>query len=444
MLYDTIAAISTALSEGAISIVRLSGKDAIEIANSICSIALDKKEGNTISHAFIIDPKTKQSIDEVLISVFKEKSFTGETVVEINCHGGIYITKQVLSLCLENGARLARAGEFLQRAFLNGKLDLTQAEAINDMINAHDENAARLAMKGIKGSVKRLLDPFVNELLDVIANIEVNIDYPEYDDVVQLTNDVLLPKCEVWLANMEQILRKANSGKIMREGIKTAIVGKPNVGKSSLLNALLEEDKAIVTDIEGTTRDIVEGMVRLEDVTLHLIDTAGIRKSDDVVENIGIKKSMQVMNEADLVILLLDGSRVLDEQDKMLLHETANKNRLIVYNKKDEAILKDDEHLWISAANQDIDDLVQAINTMYEEHKFVLQEDTLNNERQIALMKQAKQHMIDAKNAMEMGMELDLVAIDIQNAYTCLKEITGEASREDLLDALFSNFCLGK
>lgn len=445
MLYDTIAAISTALSEGAISIVRMSGKDAIEIANRICSIDLFKKEANTISYTYIIDPKKNKEIDEVLVSIFKgKKSFTGEDVVEINCHGGIFITKQILTLCLENGARLARPGEFTQRAFLNGRLDLTQAEAVNDMIIAQDENAIGIAMNGIKGSVAKLINPFVDGLLDIIANIEVNIDYPEYDDVEQLTSEKLLPMCHDWMKKINEILNKAKSGKIMREGVKTTIVGKPNVGKSSLLNALLDEDKAIVTDIEGTTRDIVEGIVRLDYVTLHLIDTAGIRESDDVVERIGIEKSIQAIEDAQLVILLLDGSKALDEKDEELLSLTKDKTRLIVYNKEDVAYQKNDDQIWISAANQQIDELTKAINQMYEEHKIALQEPTLNNERQISLMNQSKTHMMQAIDAMEMGMELDLVAIDLQNAYTSMKEILGEVSRDDLLDTLFSNFCLGK
>ncbi|MDD3049300.1 MAG: tRNA uridine-5-carboxymethylaminomethyl(34) synthesis GTPase MnmE [Bacilli bacterium] len=445
MLYDTIAAISTALSEGAISIVRMSGKDAIEVANSLCSIDLLKKAANTISYSYIIDPKKNKVVDEVLVSVFKgKKSFTGEDVVEINCHGGIFITKQILTLCLENGARLARPGEFTQRAFLNGRVDLTQAEAINDMIIAQDENASSIAISGIKGSVAKLIQPFVSDLLDIIANIEVNIDYPEYDDVEQLTSGKLLPMCQEWILKINEILSRAKSGKIMREGIKTTIVGKPNVGKSSLLNALLEEDKAIVTDIEGTTRDIVEGIVRLDYVTLHLIDTAGIRESDDFVERIGIKKSKQAMEDADLVILLLDGSKPLDAKDEELLRLTATKTRLIVYNKEDVAFNKEHDQIWISAANNEIDELCNAINKMYEEHKIALKQPTLNNERQISLMNQSKMHMLQAIEAMENGMELDLVAIDLQNAYTSMKEILGEVSRDDLLDTLFANFCLGK
>lgn len=445
MLFDTIAAIATPLAEGAISIIRISGEDAILVANKICQCDLTKKEGNTISYTYIIDPKDGRYMDEVLISVFKNtKSYTGEDSVEINCHGGIYITKQILTLCLENGARMAHPGEFTQRAFLHGKVDLTQAEAINDMIVAQDENASRLAMNGIRGSVSKLIQPFIDELLDIIANIEVNIDYPEYDDVEMLTKESVMPKCQKWLQDINAILRKARSGKIMREGIKTAIVGKPNVGKSSLLNALLEEDKAIVTDIAGTTRDIVEGSVRLDEVTLHLIDTAGIRESDDLVEQIGIEKSRQAIAEADLVILMLDGSTSLDEKDQELMDLTKDKITIQVYNKADRVVDKKVDKLWISAANQEIEPLINKINQLYAQHKIALSQPTLQNERQIALMNQARMHMEQAMEAMNSGMELDLVTIDLQSCYTHMKEIVGEVSRDDLLDALFSNFCLGK
>lgn len=445
MLFDTIAAIATPLAEGAISIIRISGEDAILVANKICQCDLTKKEGNTISYTYIIDPKDGRYMDEVLISVFKNtKSYTGEDSVEINCHGGIYITKQILTLCLENGARMAHPGEFTQRAFLHGKVDLTQAEAINDMIVAQDENASRLAMNGIRGSVSKLIQPFIDELLDIIANIEVNIDYPEYDDVEMLTKESVMPKCQKWLQDINAILRKARSGKIMREGIKTAIVGKPNVGKSSLLNALLEEDKAIVTDIAGTTRDIVEGSVQLDEVTLHLIDTAGIRESDDLVEQIGIEKSRQAIAEADLVILMLDGSTSLDEKDQELMDLTKDKITIQVYNKADRVVDKKVDKLWISAANQEIEPLIDKINQLYAQHKIALSQPTLQNERQIALMNQARMHMEQAIEAMNSGMELDLVTIDLQSCYTHMKEIVGEVSRDDLLDALFSNFCLGK
>lgn len=443
MLTDTIAAISTAAVDGAISIIRMSGDDALRIANSICSIDLYKKQSHTINYAYIIDPVTKEEIDEVLISIFKApKTFTREDVVEINCHGGRYVTKKILRICLMQGARLAEPGEFTRRAFLNGRIDLTQAEAINDMILADSNESRKLAMYGIKGSVKKLLEPFIQEILDIIANIEVNIDYPEYDDVEMLSNEVILPKIEKWLIEIDKILSRAESGQILKEGIPTAIIGKPNVGKSSLLNALLEEDKAIVTDVAGTTRDIVEGHIHLDGLTLNLIDTAGIRDTADIVEKIGIERSMKAIQDAKLVILVLEAGAQLDEEDQKLIDMTEDKTRIIVYNKNDLCDVK--EGLSISAEQKQIEPLIQEIHRLFDDHKLVVEEPVLGNERQISFMMKARKNMLSAKEAIEMGLELDIVEIDIQEAYTSLKEILGEVHREDLLDTLFSNFCLGK
>ena len=443
MLYDTIVAISTALSEGAISIVRLSGEEAISIVNKIVNINLLDKKSHTIQYGFIIDPQTKEEVDEVLISIFHApKTFTREPIVEINCHGGMIITKRILQLCLSQGARLATPGEFTRRAFLNGRIDLTQAEAIHDMIHAETLQQTKLAMQGMKGSVKKLLDPLIQDILDIIANIEVNIDYPEYDDIEILTNEKILPMANAWIQRIDEILTQAQSGQIMKEGIKTAIIGKPNVGKSSLLNALLEEEKAIVTDIEGTTRDIVEGRVQLGGITLHLIDTAGIRETEDVVEKIGIQRSLKAVEEAQLVIIVLDGSRPIDEKDEELLALCKEKTHIVVYNKKDLQDVSD--KICISAVQQDITALTDEIHRLYDHHKIAMKQPVLNNERQIALIQQARQSMKQAIDAMEFGMELDLVEIDIQDAYTSLKEILGEVHRDDLLDTLFTNFCLGK
>lgn len=443
MFHDTIAAISTANQDGAISIVRVSGEDAIDIVNKIFSRDLSKVKSHTVTYGFIHDPIENEDIDEVLVALYlAPKTFTRENIVEIMCHGGVFITKKILSLVLASGARLANPGEFTQRAFLHGRIDLTQAEAINDMIQANSNSNVKLAMQGMKGSVRKLLEPFISQLLDIIANIEVNIDYPEYDDVEQLTSEILLPKVNDWLKEMKIILKKAESGKIIKEGIQTAIVGKPNVGKSSLLNALLEEEKAIVSDIAGTTRDIVEGSIRLNNITLNLIDTAGIRDTEDTIEKIGIERSLQAIENAQLVILVIDASRELDEEDEMLLEKTKDKTRLVVYNKTD--LNQKNENICISAANGEIDELLDAIDKLYETHAIVLKEPSLNNERHIGLLKKAQSSMLQAKDAMEAGFELDLVTIDLQESYTSLKEILGEVSRDDLLDALFSNFCLGK
>lgn len=444
MLNDTIAAIATGDVDGAVSIVRLSGDRAIEIADTLFSGDLLHAASHTVHYGYIIDPVNEEAVDEVLVSVFlAPKTYTCENVAEINCHGGRFITKKVLRLCLSAGARLAKRGEFTQRAFLNGRIDLTQAEAVNDMIAAENNAHAQFALSGIRGSVQKLLDPFLEELLDMIAVIEVNIDYPEYDDVEHVTKEILLPKAEAWIHRIDEILRKAESGQIVKGGIRTAIIGKPNVGKSSLLNALLEEEKAIVTDIAGTTRDIVEGCVHLDGITLNLIDTAGIRETEDAVEKIGITRSLQAMEEAQLVILVLDGSKPLEEEDKYLLEKVRDKTCIIVYNKADLGILRED-HICISAANHEIDPLLHKLRTLYEQHLLVLQEPSLHNERQIAWMMRAKQAMLQAVSSLRAGMEVDLIAIDLQEAYTSLKEILGEVHRDDLLDTLFANFCLGK
>ena len=443
MLNDTIAAISTANQDGAISIVRLSGDDAISIVNKLFSKDLNQSKSHSITYGFILDPINNEDIDEVLVSVFKApKTFTREDVVEINCHGGRFVTKQILRCLLACGARLAEPGEFTRRAFLHGRIDLTQAEAINDIIQAKNKSHISVAVKGIKGSIKILLEPLIQDLLDLIANIEVNIDYPEYDDVEVLTNDIILPKAKVWVKDIETILKKSESGVIVREGIKTVIVGKPNVGKSSLLNALLEEEKAIVTSIAGTTRDLVEGFIQLNHVMLNLIDTAGIRETEDIVEKIGIDRSLQAIKQAQLVIVVLDASKPIDEEDEQLLSLTADKERLIVYNKND--IAPNIDGISISAAHGNIHELISAIEKLFEKHLIVLEEPTLNNERQISLMNKALLNMKQAITSLEEGKEIDLVTIDLQDCYNHLKEILGEVSRDDLLDTLFTNFCLGK
>ena len=444
MFMDTIAAIATPLQEGAISIVRVSGDDAIEIVNKICSRDLMKVNSHQVVYGYIMEDGTY--VDEVLISVFKApKSFTMEDIVEINCHGGIYITKKILSLVLAAGARLAEKGEFTKRAFLNGRIDLSQAEAINDLISGKDQGVTKVAMQALRGGVRKLIEPLKEDLIQIIGQIEVNIDYPEYYDVATVTEEELLPKTKEWLSKINELLAKSQSGKLMREGIKTVILGKPNVGKSSLLNALLEEDKAIVTDIEGTTRDLVEGYVRLPSITLHLIDTAGIRETEDIVEKIGIDKSKQAMNEADLIVVLLDASRELSNEDYELLELTKDKVRLVVYNKSDDVKVEiPEDAILISAGQHDIDALVDAIEAMYEKHSFALNEPTLANERHIALLKQAKEYIMKAIDTLEMGLEVDLATIDMQSAYDCIIDILGEKGKKDLLDELFSRFCLGK
>lgn len=442
MFENTIAAISTSLQDGAISIIRLSGDKAIEITQKIFDRHIINAKSHTIHYGFIIDAD-KNPVDEVLISIFRApKTYTREDIVEINCHGGTFITRKILSMVLSAGADLAKPGEFTQRAFYHGRIDLSQAEAVQDMIEASNNTAASMAIHGIKGSVKKLLQPLIDDLMDIIAQIEVNIDYPEYEDVEQLTTNDLLPKTNDWLDKIDHILARVQTGQMLKKGIDTIIVGKPNVGKSSLLNALLEEDKAIVTDIAGTTRDLVEGQIHIGSVQLNLIDTAGIRESNDKIEQIGIEKSQEKLKDAKLVLLVFDGSKELDEEDKQLLELTKDKMRLIIYNKLDKTEANKDG-IWISAANKEIQPLIDALENLY--HEDLLKEDPLlSNERQIGLLNQAKEDMLRAKEAMDMMVEPDLIEIDIQAAHDHLKEILGEVHREDLLDTLFSKFCLGK
>ncbi len=443
MLNDTIVAISTnTIAAGAISIIRLSGDKSIDILNKIFKTKDRNYEGYHIYYGFIVDPETDKKVDEVLVSIFKApRSFTGEEMVEINCHGGLFVTRKILTLCLAAGARQAVNGEFTKRAFLNGRIDLTQAEAINDLINADSNDNAQLAVNSLSGSVKKLLAPLINDLEQCIAHIEVNIDYPEYDDNGFITAEDVSALVLDWLKRCDDIISVAESSIIIKEGIKTVIVGKPNVGKSSLLNALLAEDKAIVSDIAGTTRDLVEGDVHLKNVTLHLIDTAGIHETDNSIERIGIDKSKKALNEAQLVIVVLD-STDMDEQDQQLLEETKGTNRIVVYNKADQK--KIENEVTISAINGDIKELTDRINEMFESNQIALRQPALTNERQISLMRQAKASVKEAKNALELGVPLDLVTEDIQNAYRCMREILGEYSREDLLDGIFSRFCVGK
>lgn len=441
MFRDTIAAISTAPGTGAISVIRISGDDAFSSVSRLIHRDLSDAEGYTIQYATVYEGD--EPVDEVLVSIFRApKSYTGEDVIELGCHGGMYITRKILSLIYGTGVRPARRGEFTERAFLSGKMDLSQAEAVNDLINAKDSTNAKSAVHSLKGSVAKLLEPLEEELTQIIANIEVNIDYPEYDDVRQLTDEEILPAAYSWMKQIRTIIETAEKAHIAREGIDTVILGRPNVGKSSLLNALLEEDRAIVTDIAGTTRDLVEGTVRIGGITLNLIDTAGIRESSDTVEKIGIQRSIDAMNKAQLIILVLDASEELNEEDQRLLDMTEGRPRIVVYNKNDRSNVE--HELSVSAINGDIDSLVQEIRRKYEEELSAAECDTLNNERQIGLAIQAETAMKDAVASLENGMELDLVTLDLQKSWTAIREITGKAGRDDLLDEIFSRFCLGK
>lgn len=443
-LNDTIAAIITAVSESAISVIRLSGDESIEIADKLFSRDLTKVKSHTVTYGHILDPMDNAVIDEVLVSVFRApKTYTREDVVEVSCHGGALVTKKVLELILSHGARLANNGEFTQRAFLNGRIDLTQADSVMDLIRSENDFARELAISGVQGNIKKLIEPYLDRLLEILATIEVNIDYPEYDDVEMLTQESLLPRTKTLLKDLEVILKESKSGRIMKEGVKTVILGKPNVGKSSILNVLLDEDKAIVTDIAGTTRDLVEGWIKLENVALHLVDTAGIRETGDMIEQIGIEKSRHALETADLVIVVLDASQTRDAEDLELLEKTKDKERIIVYNKKD---LVDEpiDGVSVSALENDVSALVDKINDMFEEHTRALKQPTLSNERHIAAVRMSYLAMERAIEALEMGIELDLVTMDLNESYRELASVIMPKQDIDILDEIFSRFCLGK
>ena len=449
MYEDTIAQVSTALANNAISIIKVSGTQSISIVSKVFSKDLKNVKSHTIHYGFIKDKDT--IIDEVLVSVFRSpKSFTAEDVVEINCHGGIFVTNKVLELLLANGAREALPGEFTKRAFLNGRIDLTQAEAVMDTIEANTNNSLKLAGLGLSGQTKKLIKSFRDKVLQTMLKIEVNIDYPEYEDEEQITNDVLYPSLKSLLSDIDIVLAKSEVSQVIKNGIKTAIVGKPNVGKSSLLNALLREDKAIVTSIAGTTRDIVEGEVNIGGIVLKLIDTAGVRETEDVVEKIGVSKSKKALMDAELVIVVLDNNQTLDETDIELLNATNNKKRVIVVNKRDLDnkldLSKLDKYILMSTFDEaDISKLEKEIKNLCNINDMLNIDATyIGNARQIAKLKDAKQNLLDAISGLDNNMPIDIVNIDIKNAWLNLGDILGENSSEALIDELFKRFCLGK
>ncbi len=448
---DTIVAVATAPSNSAISIIRISGSDAIEIANGIFNGKnLLKVKSHTIHYGHIHN--NNEVIDEVLVSIFKApKTFTKEDVVEINCHGGIYVTNKVLELLLVNGCRMADPGEFTKRAFLNGRIDLTQAEAVIDMIESNTASSLKMANLGLLGETKKVISDYRNRILECLLKIEVNIDYPEYEDEEQITEEILIPRLELLKKDMEIVLQKSEVSRIIKYGIKTAIIGKPNVGKSSLLNALIREDKAIVSNIAGTTRDIVEGSINIGGVVLNLIDTAGVRDTDDFVEKIGVEKTKKIIDDADLIMLVFDNNTPLNNDDLELLQITKNKNRIIVVNKKDlESKINIDNSnndiLYISSFDQN--DITLLENKIKEICNYTditnIDSTYIGNTRQIAKLKIAKKHLDDSLNSLYNGLPIDIACVDIKNCWINLGEILGEVSSEDLINELFSRFCLGK
>ena len=449
---DTICAISTSLGVGAISIIRVSGIDAIKIVNKIFKgTNLEKCLTHTIHYGFVID--NEEIIDEVLVSIMKApKTFTKEDVVEINCHGGISSTNKVLELLLINGCRLAEPGEFTKRAFLNGRIDLMEAEAIMDLINSKTEKARKIAINQMSGNSSKLIKKLREDLIKIISNIEVNIDYPEYEDIYEVTINDIKEKMHYFQDIITKIINDSHDGKILSEGIKTVIVGRPNVGKSSILNKLLDDNKAIVTDIPGTTRDIVEGTVSIDGIVLNIIDTAGIRETEDVVEKIGVTKSLDKINEADLVLIILNNNDKLSDDDINILEKTKEKTNIVVINKKDLDNKIDTKYLedrivvkTDTVSENGINELKNKIKELFNFDKIEKSDyNYITNTRQISKIKECLNKIEDINQSINNSIPLDMIEIDLRDIWDILGEIIGEKYSEELLDQLFSRFCVGK
>lgn len=449
---DTIVGLSTAVATQAVSIIRVSGKESIKIVNNIFKGKdLEKVESHTINygHIFYHD----KIVDEVLVSIMKSpKTYTKEDIVEINSHGGISTTNKIIEILLELGCRLAEPGEFTKRAFLNGRIDLIEAEAINDLINAKTEKNRTLALNNMNGKLTFKINEIREELIKIISNIEVNIDYPEYEDIEIVTKEKIEEMSKYINKELTKLLNESENGKLIKDGINTLILGRPNVGKSSILNKLIEEDKAIVTSVAGTTRDIVEGQIRVNGILLNIIDTAGVRETEDIVEKIGVEKSLSLVNDADLIILVFNNNEKLTDEDKKLLEYTKEKKRIIVINKidlennLDISNLKNERIVKISALKDSgIESLKNEINDMFNLEEINLGDFTyLSNSRQISLVKKAVEISKNLEDALNNDVPIDLLEIDIKEICEILGEIIGESYDDKLIDTLFSNFCLGK
>ena len=449
---ETIAAIATPLGVGAISIIRVSGSNAIDIVNKIFKGKdLTTVPSHTIHYGHIVDKD--QMIDEVLLSVMRApKTYTREDIVEINSHGGIATTNKVLQLLLENGCVPASPGEFTKRAFLNGRIDLEEAEGIMNLIEAKTEPARKLSINQLSGNVSKKIQSLRDDIVKILANIEVNIDYPEYEDIEEMTYEMLTPKIAEIKEKVLKILEDSKSGKIITEGIKTSIIGKPNVGKSSILNTLLGEEKAIVTEIEGTTRDIVEGKINIGGFILNMIDTAGIRKTEDIVEKIGVNKSLQLISNSDLILYVLNNNQPLTEEDLELLKKVQNKNYIIILNKIDLeskidlSILPEDHIVKMSIKNKEgINELKEKIKEIFNLEKIETSDMTfVTSARSLAILNQIRDSIEDIEKGLKSGLPIDIIEIDIKNIWDKLGEIIGVSYENELIDTLFSQFCLGK
>ncbi len=459
MELDTIASISTPMGEGAIAIVRLSGSDAISIADKLYKgkHQLSDVASHTINYGHIIDPASNEIVEEVMVAVMRApRTYTREDIVEINCHGGIMTVNRVLELTLTNGARLAEPGEFTKRAFLNGRIDLSQAEATMDFIRSKTDRASRVAMQQIEGRLSVLIKGLRQSILEILAQVEVNIDYPEYDDVEEATNTFLMEEARKIEGSITNLLQTANQGKILREGLSTVIVGKPNVGKSSMLNNLIQDNKAIVTEIAGTTRDVLEEYVNVRGVPLRLVDTAGIRETEDIVEKIGVERSREALKKADLILYVLNNNEILTEEDYKLAEIIKNEDVIVIINKTDLETKLDLEEVKTMVGNapivrtsmlsqQGIEELEEQIRTLFFAGEVSNQDMTyVSNARHISLLKSAKASIGDAISAAELGVPVDMIQIDLIKTWELLGEVIGESVDDGLIDQLFSQFCLGK
>lgn len=459
MVHDTIAAISTAVGEGGIAIIRVSGPDAIEGTARIFRSRTDLRDAatHTLHYGHIIDPKNGEQIEEVIVTVMRgPRSFTAEDVVEINAHGGVVAVKKVLDqVLLQEGIRLAEPGEFTKRAFLNGRIDLMQAEAVIDLIRSKSDRAFSVARKQAEGTLSKRIKALRQTVIELLAHIEVNIDYPEHD-VEDLTSAYIREQSGSALEEIGKLLKTANEGKILREGIMTAIVGRPNVGKSSLLNMLAQENKAIVTDIPGTTRDVIEEYVTLNHIPLRLLDTAGIRETSDVVERIGVERSHNALEEADLILFVLNNNEPLHEDDRALLEKVKDRQLILIINKSDleskldmaeiEALVDEERIVRMSVREEEgLDRLEKAISKLFFEGQLDSGDLTyVSNVRHISLLKRAQQSLKDAIEASNAGIPIDLIQIDVRSAWESLGEILGDEVGDSLIDQIFSQFCLGK
>ena len=441
-MQETIVALATAPLKAALAIVRISGPETFNIVSKIWSKGLEGIKNKGIHYGKIVDEG--KTIDEVvLLSYVGPHSFTGEDSIEIICHGSTLIANQIIESIIKHGARYALNGEFSSRAFMNKKIDLIQAEAINDLINATTKEAKQISMLSLEGKATKIFEPIKTKIADLLSLIEVNIDYPEYKDIEQANREKIVSSLQDIEKEIDALIKNGSQAQIIKEGIKVAIIGRPNVGKSSLLNALLDEEKAIVTDIAGTTRDIVEGSVSIKGITLNLLDTAGIRNSDNIIETIGIDKSIKTIEKADLVILVIDPLDITNE-DEELMNITRGKKRIVVYNKKDKLQSFEKDKIYISALNKDIEPLKNEILKILSISNEAYNQPSLNNTRQIGLLKQIKENIKEVIEEAQNDTPIDILSISLMSSYQAALDILGEGSEVDFTKEIFSRFCLGK